>query len=810
MSATATHQPIAAEKLAQWTSDCLINRRDVYGLYLPTGQALTGPPANNTPRPDRQHEINLLDSQLTAHFSGGDILGVHAIGLDDCCMWAAWDVDAHSDADNPEQNWRDVLTICERLEARSFRPLVTASNGRGGYHVRVIFAEPQPAAATYHFAREILGELNHEAFPKSESYAGTTGQCGGGYLRLPGKHHKRDYWSACWDGSRWLDWADSVDWICSFRGDDITLPEPPPKPEPQPQPVQLFDNSGDIDKRVRAYVDTVGNVTEGSRNTEAFTLAGKLRASFDLGEDQLRRYVSEWNQGNAPPLPQAELLDVIESSRVNGKQPTPRPRPRADYLPAAINATQPDAQPRQRPPRKRFTASDAISKPEPLRQAMIEGIARRGDVINLIAATKVGKTWLALDMALAFATGEKWLGRRMQCGQVLYLDAELDASDIMFRVGAIADQRNHDANEINNAEFVELRGSSIVCDDIRHEIETSEAKPDVVFVDAKYRFMGDMQENSNDDQTNFHNTVARLAKVHSCLIVLIHHSSKGDQSHKSTVDVGSGGGSQARTVDAHVTIRPHENPGMAVLDAAVRTFAKVEQQTIEFNWPCWDAVDDVAPVMAQPKTQGESKQEQKDREAVQTLCDIFSESPGEPLSRYDLLQEFGGGKNRLNRLIRLGITTGEIVRAGTRKTRNGKDTEMLTLSTDYAAQEFIFDSDTEHKHQRAKRTGQRTDRVNGPFRQKNRVHAHINMGGVPFFFFAKPDRSFQPVQAITNLTKTRLMNHEPTQQQIEAECQRIREGWSEEERRKRLRFDWRSDMPPIEPVRAVVAQEASE
>lgn len=41
-------------------------------------------------------------------------------------------------------------------------------------------------------------------------------------------------------------------------------------------------------------------------------------------------------------------------------------------------------------------------------------------------------------------------------------------------------------------------------------------------------------------------------------------------------DVGAGAGSQSRATDAHVVLRPHEEDGVAVLDAAVRSWPPIE------------------------------------------------------------------------------------------------------------------------------------------------------------------------------------------------------------------------------------------
>ena len=120
----------------------------------------------------------------------------------------------------------------------------------------------------------------------------------------------------------------------------------------------------------------------------------------------------------------------------------------------------------------------------------------------------------------------------------------------------------------------------------------------MIVIDAKYRLFGNgLEENSNDDQTTFHNMIDKFAKEMNCPILLIHHATKGDQSGKSVTDIGSGGGSQSRAVDLHMTIRPHQQPGLAVLDAAVRSFAPVEPATLRWKWPIWSVDLDTEPVL---------------------------------------------------------------------------------------------------------------------------------------------------------------------------------------------------------------------
>lgn len=82
-----------------------------------------------------------------------------------------------------------------------------------------------------------------------------------------------------------------------------------------------------VSTAAKRYVDAVPNVPVGQRNCAAFKLAGHLAAMKSengerLPESEIVRLVSEWNRGNAEPLPVKEIAGIVHSARTNG---TPRP-----------------------------------------------------------------------------------------------------------------------------------------------------------------------------------------------------------------------------------------------------------------------------------------------------------------------------------------------------------------------------------------------------------------------------------------------------------------------------------------------------
>ena len=109
-----------------------------------------------------------------------------------------------------------------------FHPLLVDSNDEGGYHLRCLFRDPVSTADIYAFLRWLtadfakFGFLNRpECFPKQIRVDARTPY--GNWLRIPGRHHKHDHWSRIWDGSRWLEGNEAVEFLLTFTGDDPDL-----------------------------------------------------------------------------------------------------------------------------------------------------------------------------------------------------------------------------------------------------------------------------------------------------------------------------------------------------------------------------------------------------------------------------------------------------------------------------------------------------------------------------------------------------------------------------------------------------------
>ena len=234
-----------------------------------------------------------------------------------------------------------------------------------------------------------------------------------------------------------------------------------------------------------------------------------------------------------------------------------------------------------------------------LRPPVIDGLLREGETMNLIASPKTGKSWLVLDLAIAVATGRPWLGRfPTVAGDVLIIDNELHGETSANRIPKVAKARGLGTDEFADHVFIRnLRGGLQDIVSLAPYFRAIEPRRfRLIVLDAFYRFLpAGMDENANADMASLYNHIDRYAADLGCAFVLIHHSSKGNQSGKSVTDVGAGAGSQSRATDAHLVLRPHEEPDVVVLDAAVRSWPPQESACLRWAFPVWDVADDLNP-----------------------------------------------------------------------------------------------------------------------------------------------------------------------------------------------------------------------
>lgn len=266
-----------------------------------------------------------------------------------------------------------------------------------------------------------------------------------------------------------------------------------------------------------------------------------------------------------------------------------------------------------------------------LHEPIVDGLIRRGEVANVIADPKRGKSWLGYGLAVSLATGSTWLDFATVRTPVLVIDNELHAATLANRFTRVAEAMGFardcpfDLADLD-IDVWPVRGRSVDLNEIAVALATVErGRYGLVIVDALYRALpAGTNENDNAAVAQVYNVLNTIAAKLDAAIVCIHHATKGNQAGKTVTDMGSGAGSQSRAADVHVAIRPHEDDGILVLDAAVRSFAPVVPRCLRFDFPLWAVADgpDPAKLAGRRKSPSDRGDDDRNRRLRDDICKV--------------------------------------------------------------------------------------------------------------------------------------------------------------------------------------------
>ncbi len=226
-----------------------------------------------------------------------------------------------------------------------------------------------------------------------------------------------------------------------------------------------------------------------------------------------------------------------------------------------------------------------------MREPVIEGLLRRGEIMNVIAESKAGKSFLSGNLALSFISGSEFLGRfKCASGRVLIVDNELHPETLTDRYRRMANSLHVSVDRLGRmVDILPLRGCASTLESLSEDLASLRSRSYIgLIVDPIYKLYPDrFDENSNADMAKFYSVLESFADSIDCSLIVVHHTSKGNNSGKAVTDVGAGAGVISRACDAHLVLRRQEEDGVFVVDAANRSFAKIEPFCARFKFPVW-------------------------------------------------------------------------------------------------------------------------------------------------------------------------------------------------------------------------------
>lgn len=315
----------------------------------------------------------------------------------------------------------------------------------------------------------------------------------------------------------------------------------------------------------------------------------------------------------------------------------------------------------------------------PLAPELIEGIIRQGRKMILTGASKAGKSFLLIELAIKIAMGGHWLGHLCTKSKVLYINFELSKDSFTDRLREICANLEMDPTELSGMfDTLTLRGMAKpfkeLIPSIKHKIKKGEYK--VLILDPIYKtLLGD--ENDAKVVSEFCNALDNVSATTGCTVIFCHHHNKSAGENTAAQNRSSGSGVFARDPDAIVDlleISPFDSDGVALevtvpeneevelhdyafymrMEAALREFKPIEPIELVFNYPVHYVVkglehargaSGVSRTRKEQQQEGRNTQKRRKEKNVERIIDfIVTEIEwGNPNpSKQEIMDHFNG------------------------------------------------------------------------------------------------------------------------------------------------------------------------
>lgn len=228
---------------------------------------------------------------------------------------------------------------------------------------------------------------------------------------------------------------------------------------------------------------------------------------------------------------------------------------------------------------------------------LIVGLLRRGRKANITGTSKAGKSWAAIELAIALATGGLWMGKfRCVPSLVLYVNTEIEKKEFENRVNTTREALGIGEGCIGNMHLMNRRGMRNDMADLAREIQRRAQSGevwDVIIIDPIYKYLVDLDENAAGDIGRVCRDMDAITEC-GASVVYVHHHAKGFAGARSAIDRGSGSGVWARDPDLLIDLTALDVSARDDLPAdlnaqrvtvTARSFPPVPPFAVEFAYP---------------------------------------------------------------------------------------------------------------------------------------------------------------------------------------------------------------------------------
>lgn len=317
-----------------------------------------------------------------------------------------------------------------------------------------------------------------------------------------------------------------------------------------------------------------------------------------------------------------------------------------------------------------FTAlrlGEFLAKPYPSAEPVVDRLFNLREFTLLSADAKLGKTWLALQMALSVSSGLRFLGfSTSPPGPVLYLNMEIGGSAMQDRARKLAERlavSDADLFFVNALDEPQRPTPSTLSAKIGATLKRYgiEGRCRLLVVDPFYALALGVKENDSSEVAPVLYVLKSIGETYGPSVFLLHHTGKGESVSKSVRNRARGSSSFMDVPDNYLTLVRTSEEHRAQLDGFWRNLPGLPPQDLAFDKDTclWSSLgDSKEPV-------GPRKMGRAPVYTVDDLVRLLKDSPDGYLSR-DQFIEAGIGKSAWPKLRDQAVDEGKIVKTHSR------------------------------------------------------------------------------------------------------------------------------------------------
>jgi hypothetical protein len=171
-----------------------------------------------------------------------------------------------------------------------------------------------------------------------------------------------------------------------------------------------------------------------------------------------------------------------------------------------------------------------LRKPGPKHEYLVKGVFTKGEQSMLLGESQSGKSFLAIDIAMAVATGRDWFGRKVSRGGVVYQAGESAAGVRRKRLPAYAQLHGIEETPLP---FTLLQGkldlftsdepAEAFIEECKHWAGTFDVPLELIVIDTFSKATSGANENDGKDMSLVLDRCDKIRRATQAHVMLVHH-----------------------------------------------------------------------------------------------------------------------------------------------------------------------------------------------------------------------------------------------------------------------------------------------